>query len=46
MLICCLEMMEIGIEYDPNFGGGEESDLNEVWAEAAKRNVCDDPELR
>ena len=40
------EQMELPIEYDPDFGGGEEEDLSPEWQEAAKINVNDDPTLR
>ena len=38
--------MEVPIECDPDFGGGEEEDLSPEWQEAAKINVNDDPALR
>ena len=38
--------MELPIEHDPNFGGGDEEDLSPEWLEAARVNVNDDPALR
>ena len=38
--------MELGVEYDPDFGGGSEEDLPPKWQEAALKNVNDDPHLR
>ena len=38
--------MELPIEYDPDFGGGSEEDLNPAWQEAARINVNDDQKLR
>ena len=38
--------MELPIELDPDFGGGEEEDLSPEWLEAARLNVNDDPALR
>ena len=31
--------MELPIEHDPNFGGGEEEDLTPEWLEAAKVEI-------
>ena len=38
--------MELPIELDSDFGGGEEEDLSPAWLEAARVNVNDDPALR
>ena len=38
--------MELPIELDTDFGGGEEEDLSPAWLEAARFNVNDDPALR
>jgi hypothetical protein len=38
--------MELPIEFDPDFGGGTEEDLNPAWQEAARVNVNDDLKLR
>ena len=38
--------MELPIELDADFGGGEEEDLSPAWLEAARINVNDDPALR